>query len=146
MFIKVKFFNFEPSSSVADPGCLSRIPIFTRIQKQKQKRGVKKNKLSYLFCSHKFRKIENIFSFEMLTKKIWANFQRIIELFYPKIAAKLSKIWVWDPGPRGQKGTGSRIQIRNIAFKEKKISWPLCFSAKSIANKISLAGAPKILT
>jgi hypothetical protein len=38
-------------NSVADPG--SRILIFThpgsRIQKQKQKRGVKKNLLSYLF-------------------------------------------------------------------------------------------------
>ncbi len=41
----------------------------------------------------------------------------------------LSKIWIWDPGSeiwdpvktysgsRGQKGTGSRIQIRNTAFE-----------------------------
>ena len=28
----------------------------------------------------------------------------------------LSKIWVWDPGSRGQKGTGSRIRIRYTAF------------------------------
>ncbi len=46
--------------SVADPGCLSRIPdpdfypsripdLGSRIQKQLQKRGVKKNVLSYLF-------------------------------------------------------------------------------------------------
>ncbi len=34
----------------------------------------------------------------MLKKKIWANFQRIIELFTLKIVTKLSKIWVWDPG------------------------------------------------
>ncbi len=34
----------------------------------------------------------------MLKKKIWANFQRIIELFTQKIVSKLSKIWVWDPG------------------------------------------------
>jgi hypothetical protein len=34
----------------------------------------------------------------MLQKKIWANFQRIIELFTQKIVTKLSKkIWVWDP-------------------------------------------------
>jgi hypothetical protein len=64
----------------------------------------------------------------MLKKKIWANFQRIIELFTKKIVTKLSKIWVWDPGSeirypgsgknlfrirdpgsRGQKGTGFRI-------------------------------------
>jgi hypothetical protein len=60
----------------------------------------------------------------MLKKKIWANFQRIIELFTKKIVTKLSKIWVWDPGSgknqfripdpgtRGQKCSGSRIRIR----------------------------------
>jgi hypothetical protein len=31
-------------------------------------------------------------------KKIWANFQRIIELFAQKIVTKLSKVWVWDSG------------------------------------------------
>jgi hypothetical protein len=36
--------------------------------------------------------------FEMLKKKIWANFQRIIGLFTQKIVTKLSKIWVWDSG------------------------------------------------
>jgi hypothetical protein len=30
--------------------------------------------------------------FELLKKKIWANFQKIIELFMQKIAIKLSKI------------------------------------------------------
>jgi hypothetical protein len=39
----------------------------------------------------------NYFIFDMLKKKIWANFQRIIECFTQKIATKLSKIWVWDP-------------------------------------------------
>jgi hypothetical protein len=34
----------------------------------------------------------------MLKKKIWANFQRIIELFTQKIVTKLSKIGVRDPG------------------------------------------------
>jgi hypothetical protein len=34
----------------------------------------------------------------MLKKKIWANFQRIIERFTQKIFTKFSKIWVWDPG------------------------------------------------
>jgi hypothetical protein len=72
----------------------------------------------------------NYFIFEMLKKKIWANFQRIIELFTKKFVTKLSKIWVWDPGSgipdqqirdlektyhgsRGQKVTGSRIRIGN---------------------------------
>jgi hypothetical protein len=49
----------------------------------------------------------------MLKKKIWANFQRIIELFTQKIAMKLSKIWVWDPGSEirnPETYSGSRIQ------------------------------------
>jgi len=33
----------------------------SRIQKQQLKRVVKKNKLSYLFCSYKFHKIVNYF-------------------------------------------------------------------------------------
>jgi hypothetical protein len=36
----------------------------------------------------------------VLKKKIWANFQRIIELFTQKIVNKLSKLWIWDPGSR----------------------------------------------
>ncbi len=99
----------------------SRILIFThpglgsRIPKQKQKRGVKKNLLSYLFCCSKFHIIENYFIFEMRKKKIWANFQRIIELFTQQIVTKLSKIWVWDPRSGIQKKNlipdpGSRSQ------------------------------------
>jgi hypothetical protein len=34
----------------------------------------------------------------MLKKKIWANFQRIGEVFTQKIFNMLSNIWVWDPG------------------------------------------------
>jgi hypothetical protein len=79
----------------------SRIRNFShpgsRIQKQ-QKRGVKKKICHTFLCSHKFHKIENYFSFEVLKKKLWANFQRIIELFTQKIVTKLSKIWLWDPG------------------------------------------------
>ncbi len=66
----------------------------------------------------------------MLKKKIWANFQRIIELFTKKIVKKLLKIWSWDPGSgknlfripdsgsRGQKAPdpGSRIRIRNTGY------------------------------
>jgi hypothetical protein len=69
----------------------------SRIQKQQQKRGVKKISCHTFFCSHKFHIVENYFIFEMLKKKMWANFQRIIELFTQKIVTKLSKIWDWDP-------------------------------------------------
>jgi hypothetical protein len=106
--------------SVADPGCLSRIPDpdfypsqildpGSRIQKQQQKRGVKKNFSHNFLCSNKFHKIVNYFSFEVLKKKFWANFQRIKELFTQKIVTKLSKIWVWDPGS-GKTYSGSRIR------------------------------------
>jgi hypothetical protein len=42
----------------------------------------------------------------LLKKKIWANFQRIIELFTQKIVNKLSKIWIRDPE---KTYSGSRI-------------------------------------
>ncbi len=69
----------------------------------------------------------------MLKKKFFANVQRIIELFIQKIVTIFSKILIWDPGSevrdqeknifripdlgsRGQKGTGSRIRIRNTDY------------------------------
>jgi hypothetical protein len=70
-----------PASSVADPGCYprSRILIFihpgSQIQKQQQKRGVKKICCHKFLCSHKFHKIANYFSFEVLKKKFLANFK-----------------------------------------------------------------------
>ncbi len=61
----------------------------------------------------------------MLKKKIWANFQRIIELYTKKIVKKLFKIWSWDPGSeiRNPEKThsGSRIRIRNTASYNAKL-------------------------
>jgi hypothetical protein len=71
----------------------------------------------------------------MLKKKIWPNFQRIIELFTQKIVTKLSKIWVLgsvigdpgsgknlfqipDPGVKKAPDPVSRIRIR---ITEKKV-------------------------
>ncbi len=82
--------------------------------------------IPFFVATNFFHKIVNYFIFEMLKKKIWANFQRIIELFTQTIVTKLSKIWVWDPvtdirdpektysGSPGQKGT--RSLIRNTAY------------------------------
>jgi hypothetical protein len=71
--------------------------------------------MSYLICSHKYHKIENYFIFELVWKKMWANLQRIIELFIQKIVLKLSKILVWDPGSgirdQGSGKTYSRSRI-----------------------------------
>ncbi len=98
-------FIFDPGSPILDPDFyLSRIPNpGSRIQKQQQKRGVKKICFHTFFCSHKFHIIENYLIFEMLKQKIWGNFQRINELFTQKIVTNLSK----TPDP------GSPIRIRN---------------------------------
>jgi hypothetical protein len=84
--------------SVADPGCLSRIPdpdfYPSRIPDlglAMKDRGKKKFFSYHFFGAINFTKL-NYFIFEMLKKKIWANFQRILELFTQKIVTKLSKI------------------------------------------------------
>ncbi len=68
------------SHSVADPGCLSRIPdpdfYPSRIQKQQKRKKISQNLILFNFL----------------------NFPRIIELFTQKIVTMLSIIWVWDPG------------------------------------------------
>jgi hypothetical protein len=102
----------------------SRIPdLGSRIQKQQQKRGEKKICCHTFFCSLKFQKIEYYFMFDMLKKKIWPNFPRIIEVFTQKLSLSSQKYGfgirdprsgirkkpIPDPGSRGQKGTGSRI-------------------------------------
>ncbi len=57
-------------SPIPDPGS----------KNSNERQGWKKNLLSYLFCGAiHFTKL-NYFIFEMLKKKIWAVFQRIIEL------------------------------------------------------------------
>jgi hypothetical protein len=109
------------------------------------------------FYSHKYHKIENYFSFEMLKKKTWTKFQRFLELFTQKIITKLSKIWVWytgseirdprsgirdpgyeirkkpipDPGSRGQKGTGYRIRIYNTGSDTINFGSRTTLSAKT---------------
>jgi hypothetical protein len=62
-----------------------------------KERGEKKFVVIPFFGAINFTKL-NYFIFEMLKKKIWPNFQRIIELFTQKIVTNLLKIWVWDPG------------------------------------------------
>ncbi len=114
---------------IPDPGSWF-LPIPDPGSKNSNKReGWKKFFCHTFLFSLKCHKIEHYFSFKIMKKKIWANFQRIIELFTQKIVTKLSKIWVRDPGSgirdpgseirkkpnpdpgsRDQKGTGSRIQ------------------------------------
>ncbi len=128
--------NFkEPSynfSTVADPGCLSRIRVVyrrpvclsqipdlgSRIQQQRSKRRRGKNRLFY---SNQIQKNFTLFYFWTCIEKKWANWQRIVVIFTQKIVTKLSgirdpKLKKSYPGSRGGKGTGSRIRIRNTEF------------------------------
>ncbi len=104
-------FILDPASQIPDPDFY---PSRISDPKTEKKRGVKKICCHTFFCSHKFHKIVNCLTFEMLKIKIWANFQRIIELFTQKIVTKLSKIWVCDPGSeiRDPKNTYSGFRIQ----------------------------------
>jgi hypothetical protein len=85
----------------------------SRIQKQQQKRGVKKICGHNFLCSHKFHKIAHYFSFDVLKKKIWANFQRIIEFFTQKFSISSQKYGFGIRNPRSgiwkKTYSGSRI-------------------------------------
>jgi hypothetical protein len=59
----------------------------------------------------------------VLKKKIWANFQRIIELFTKKIIKKLLKIWSWDLGS-GIRDPGSGIRKKPIPDPGSRIPDP----------------------
>jgi hypothetical protein len=145
MFIPDPGYRFlpipDPGSRISDPGS----------KNSKRREELKKNFCHTFLCSHKFHKIENYFSFEVLNKKIWANFQRIIELFTQKIVIKLSKRWVWDPGsgknlfripdPGVKKApdTGSRIRIRNTANEVKSYYTTAICRARLFKSKFRLA-------
>jgi hypothetical protein len=81
--------------------------------KKKTARGVKKKFVVKPFSSHKFHN-RKYFIFEMLKENIWANFQRIIEVFTKSCHQALenmgSRSGKTYPGSRGQKG--HRIRIR----------------------------------
>jgi len=74
---------------IPDPG--SRIPDPGSKNINKRERWKKISCHTFL-CSHKFHKIVNYFSFEVLKKKIWANIQRIIELFTKKFVKKVFQV------------------------------------------------------
>jgi hypothetical protein len=106
------------ADSVTDPRCLSgsRILIFTHPgSKNSNKREAwEKICCHTFFVAINFNKIENYFTFELMKKNMWSNFQGTIELFNQKIVTKPSKIWVWDPGSEiwdpEKTYSGSRIQ------------------------------------
>ena len=105
------------------------------IQNSNKREGWKKISCHNFLFSQKFNKIANYFSFELLKKKIWANFQRIIELFTKKIVKKLLKIWSWDPGS-GIRDPGSGIRKKPIPDPGSRIQ-----GSKSTQSRIPDPGS-----
>jgi hypothetical protein len=80
----------HPGSRISDPGS----------KNSNKRERWKKISCHTFLCSHKFHKIVNYFSFEVLNKKMWASFQRIITI-YQKNCQKALKNMVLgsaDPG------------------------------------------------
>ncbi len=101
--------------SVADPGCLSRIldPDFypsripdlgSRIQKQQQKRGMKKLDVIPFFVATNFTKLKIILFLKCWRKKLRSIFKEESEIRDPEKTSCGSRIVI-----HGQKGTGSWI-------------------------------------
>jgi hypothetical protein len=91
--------------------CPSRIPdLGSRIQKQQQKRGVKKNCCHTFLCSHKFHKTKNYFSFEVQKKKLFGKFSKN---FYPKNCHYALKNMGLGSGIRDP-GSGIRSKMHRI--------------------------------
>jgi hypothetical protein len=104
------------------PDPRSRIPDPKTATKE---RGEKKICCHSFFWSHKFHKIENYFIFEMLKKKIWVSFQRIIELLLKHLSLSSQKYGLFripDPGPGVKKAPDSRSRIRTTVFFKKLAS------------------------
>jgi 5'-3' exonuclease len=89
--------------SVADPGCLSRIPdsdFFvhpesrisdpgSRTKISNKSEGEKKFVVGTFFVAINVSKFSTYLIFELAKKKVWANLQRIIELFIQKVVTNL---------------------------------------------------------
>ncbi len=98
----------HPGSRIPDLG--SRIPDPKTATKERGKIFLL---LTYLLLYPQISQNCKLFYFFLLKKKFGQIFKKL-ENFLPK---KLSlSTGVWDPGSRGQKGTGSRIRIRNTAI------------------------------
>jgi hypothetical protein len=71
----------------------------------------------------------------MVKKNIWANFQRIVEVFTQKIFNMLSNIWIWDPrsgirkkpipdpGSRGQKAPDPGSGSATLMELHERFAW-----------------------
>jgi hypothetical protein len=86
---------------VADPGCLSRIPDPDFYPSRIPNLGSRIQKQFVVITFYVATNFTKLFSFEVLKKKFWANFQRIVELFLPKklsISSQKYGFGIRDPG------------------------------------------------
>ena len=100
----------------------------------------KKLDVKPFYVATKFYKIVNYFSFE---EKNLGQFSKNYRAFYQKNCQKALQNMVLgsgirdpDPGSRGQKGTGSRIRIRNTGAKQVLLVDPylsVCIPYQSIS-------------
>ena len=135
IYIKSNFreitYDHESVLRIRDVYPGSRILMFThpgpRIsdQKEQQKRGVKKMCCHRyqipFFCSHKFHKIVNYFSFEVLKKKIWD----------PGLGA----FWPLDPGSVSQTHIFESL-LTTFCVKSSIILWNLAQTFFLSSSKI----------
>ncbi len=126
----------HPGSRISDPGS------------KNSKKRERWNKISChtFFVATNLTKLTIILFFRMLKEKIWASFQRIIELFTQKFVTKLSKIWVCDPGSeiRDPEKTysGSRIRVqgskRHLIPDQDPQRWKIAFPLFRISSLTAL--------
>jgi hypothetical protein len=130
--------------SVADSGCLSLIPDLNFFPSQIPDLG---SRISDLGSKNSNKREGSKYVIQPFLEKILKLSSQ------KKIVIKHSKIWVCgprsgilikhitDPGSRGQKGTGSRIRIRNTGYRTancarawqgRRSSDKLCFGEKDI--------------
>jgi hypothetical protein len=109
----------------------SRIPDPETATKERDEK--KFDVIDTFLCSHKFDKIVNYISFDVLKRKIWVNFQRIIELFTQKFVTKLSKVWVWDLGSEIWDLGSEKNLFRILGSKRHRIQDPGSGSATLLA-------------
>jgi hypothetical protein len=89
---------------------------------------VKKKLAVITYVATNFTKLQIILVSSAEEKKIWANFQRIIELFTQQIVTKLSKIWIlgsWIQGSKRHRipdpGSGSATLYKYKICKENAV-------------------------
>jgi hypothetical protein len=122
-------------NSVADPGCLSRIRLFSIPDPGSELSPSRIPDPNCLPPGSRIRIKEFKYFNPQKTKKWFISSRK----YDPGCSYRIPDpdadfLPIPDPGSRGQKGTGSRIRIRNTGYKVKKKtqhSWPLSASAEA---------------